>query len=134
MGTSKFPFLTFQLYTAIGEKSRVERENTYLRELNEALEEMRRREEKLQHFQRLEIIGTRLPRRGRHWCKGSAPPGKAGWHCPAPGSPPGSGYPFFTTKRTGEGTGLGLSIVQSTERSPRSGTGPAPGKHPGPSG
>ena len=51
-------FLTFQLYTAIGEKSRVERENTYLRELNEALEEMRRREEKLQHFQRLEIIGT----------------------------------------------------------------------------
>ncbi len=50
--------LTLQLYTAVRAKSRVERENAYLRELNHTLEEMRRSEEKLQHFQRLQIIGT----------------------------------------------------------------------------
>ena len=53
-----FCFLAVQLYSAIQGKSRVERENSYLRELNGTLEEMRRSEEKLQHFQRLEIIGT----------------------------------------------------------------------------
>lgn len=53
-----FCFLTLQLYTAIRDKSRVERENAYLRELNSTLEEMHRSEEKLQHFQRLQIIGT----------------------------------------------------------------------------
>ena len=53
-----FCLLAIQLYNTIQGKSRVERENSYLRELNSTLEEMRRSEEKLQHFQRLEIIGT----------------------------------------------------------------------------
>jgi two-component system cell cycle sensor histidine kinase/response regulator CckA len=53
-----FCLLAVQLYTAIQGKRQVERENFYLRELNTTLEEMRRSEEKIQHFQRLETIGT----------------------------------------------------------------------------
>ena len=36
----------------------MEEENLYLRQLNDSLEELRRSEEKLRHFQRLETIGT----------------------------------------------------------------------------
>ena len=46
------------LYSVSRKKKGMEQENLYLRQLNESLEELRRSEEKLRHFQRLETIGT----------------------------------------------------------------------------
>lgn len=46
------------LYSVSRKKKGMEEENLYLRQLNDSLEELRRSEEKLRHFQRLETIGT----------------------------------------------------------------------------
>lgn len=50
--------LFFSLMLSLRSRSRMQRENDRLRQLNEQLEELRRREEILAHKQRLELIGT----------------------------------------------------------------------------
>lgn len=53
-----FVVVLYKLRISALARSRAERENEYLRELNGKLEELRRREEQISHDQRLQLMGT----------------------------------------------------------------------------
>ena len=48
----------FALFIMIRRERRIEQENAYLKQVNEQLEELRKREERMSHQQRLQLIGT----------------------------------------------------------------------------